>query len=235
VPASFMKQLNHYGWKKMGPERSYYHPLFSREMEFDEAVLEQFHPQRKAATSSRQPDQTDTSALETVSTKRAAFRNACGVIKGITSKRDDEKVVLKHVGPGRPRKHPRPEEARSNTEPPTKRRVGRPRKHPYITPDTEASQKMKRQSVAKPTTETPLQAFKRLKLNLKTSNRPPLSIEAMDKQAEDMLSLEYAYQSTYAARPCTPTEPEVSDWQIENPLDILADVTELSSGIDESV
>lgn len=120
---------------------------------------------------------------------------------------------------------------KSNLEPPMKRKRGRPRKQSstYITPDIEASQKTKRPAAEKRNIDTPLQVFKRLRLHLKTTNRPPLNIEAMNKHAEDMLSLEYAYQSTYAATPTTPTEHQESDWQIDNPLDILADVMELSS------
>lgn len=203
---SFVRQLYVYGWRKQLRDGSYYHPLFHRDMELDETTLSQF-VRGGGATSSVQSDESSVtssaSASERASLKRAAFKNACGVIKSVANRsKHEESAVSPPVKPQLPNsKRPNPDDVE-----PEKRGRGRPKKRRFISPDVEKSARMTSNNRVQLKAElAPYQPIKRREFYLNIKSRPPLNVDALEKAAEDMLSLEYAYQSTYTA--VTPTTP----------------------------
>lgn len=147
-----------------------------------------------------QADDASASSIEQSSSRRAAFKNACGVIKSVATKQgntceDGEATVS-------PAARSNDLQAKYYFEPKKSGR-GRPRKRRYLSPDTERSEK-KREYLLQPLkTHRPI---KRRKFYFNIKSRPPLNIDALNKAAEDLLSLDYAYQSTYTVVPTTPTK-----------------------------
>lgn len=175
-------------------------------MELDETTLSQF-VRGGGATSSVQSDESSVtssaSASERASLKRAAFKNACGVIKSVANRsKHEESAVSPSVKPQLPNsKRPNPDDVE-----PEKRGRGRPKKRRFISPDVEKSARMTSNNRVQLKAElAPYQPIKRREFYLNIKSRPPLNVDALEKAAEDMLSLEYAYQSTYTA--VTPTTP----------------------------
>ena len=168
-------------------------------MELDETTLSQFVRGSSATTSVKSDESSVTSsasASERASSKRAAFRNACGVIKSVAKRN-------KHEGSVSPSMKANPHNSKLGKRPnpdvqPEKRGRGRPRKRRFISPDVEKSVRMTTKNGVQLKAElAPYQPIKRRQFYLSIKSRPPLNVDALEKAAEEMLSLEYAYQSTY--------------------------------------